>query len=158
MSLTWQLKRFKVKDLKEYSKNPRKLSRQQASQLEESIRKFGLIDKPVVTHDGIIIGGHARKKILQRLEIKEVDCYVCDKELDEREIRELNIRLNKNAGDFDFDILANEFDAVDLVNWGFDPSELGVFYEQENEDEQPETCGECGRKLPRNKGSSSSKE
>lgn len=157
MSLTWQLKRFKVKDLKEYAKNPRKLTKTQASHLEESIRKFGLIDKPVVTQDGMIIGGHARKKILQRLEIKEVDCYVCDRELDEKEIAELNIRLNKNGGEFDFDILANEWDVVDLVNWGFNPEELGVFYEQESDETEPESCGECGRKLPRNKASGSPK-
>jgi hypothetical protein len=149
---TWTLKRFKVKDLKDYHKNPRKLTRSQASQLEESIRKFGLIDKPIVTHEGIIIGGHARKKILERLAIKEVDCYVCDKELDEQEIAELNIRLNRNGGEFDFDILANQFDAIDLVNWGFDPKELGVFYEQEeDEGTPPESCSECGRKLSTSK-------
>lgn len=149
---TWTLKKFKVKDLKDYHKNPRKLSRTQASQLEESIRKFGLIDKPIVTRDGIIIGGHARKKILERLAIKEVDCYVSDQELDEQEIAELNIRLNKNSGEFDFDILANEFDPVDLVNWGFHPEELGVFYEQEETEDPPESCSECGRKLPKSGG------
>jgi ParB-like chromosome segregation protein Spo0J len=109
MTIEWSLKKFKVKDLQEYAKNPRSLSRGQADQLKESISKFGLIDKPVCTQDGLIIGGHARKKILEKLGIKEVDCYVPNKELDEREIEELNIRLNKNGGEFDFDILANHF-------------------------------------------------
>jgi ParB-like chromosome segregation protein Spo0J len=160
--INWTLKTFKVKDLKEWDKNPRKLTRTQAAHLEESIRKFGLIDKPVVTQEGMIIGGHARKKILERLDIKEVSCYVPDKVLDEREICELNIRLNKNSGDFDFDKLANEFDAIDLVHWGFDIEELGIFYEEETEGETPpESCKECGRKLPspkgRNKGRPSTK-
>lgn len=152
---TWNLKTFKVKDLKDYHKNPRKLTRLQSDQLMESIRKFGLIDKPVVTQEGIIIGGHARKKILEKLAIKEVDCYVPNQELTEKEIEELNIRLNKNGGEFDFDILANEFDAVELVNWGFNPEELGVFYEQEEEGNLPDKCSECGRTL---KGSGSKKQ
>jgi ParB-like chromosome segregation protein Spo0J len=156
--LTWTLKKFKVKDLKEWPNNPRQLSRTQASHLEESIRKFGLIDKPVVTQEGLIIGGHARKKILERLAIKEVDCYVSDKVLDEREIIELNIRLNKNAGEFDFDKLGNLFNPIDLVHWGFDIEELGITYEQEDEEAEPESCKECGRKLPRSKGSKQSRQ
>lgn len=150
---TWKLQLFRVRDLKDYHKNPRRLSRMQSEQLMESIRKFGLIDKPVVTQEGVIIGGHARKKILEKLEIKEVECYVPSQELSEKEIEELNIRLNKNGGEFDFDILANHFDAVELVNWGFIPEELGVFYEQESEGEDtPDKCGECGRTLKGNRG------
>lgn len=156
--MNWTLKRFKVKDLKEWPNNPRKLTRTQAAHLEESIRKFGLIDKPVVTQEGLIIGGHARKKILERLAIKEVDCYVCDKELDEREICELNIRLNKNGGEFDDDKLANLFNPVDLVHWGFDIEDLGISYEEEGSEEQPESCKECGRKLPGNKDRGKAKE
>jgi ParB-like chromosome segregation protein Spo0J len=150
MTIEWSLKKFKVKDLQEYAKNPRSLSRGQADQLKESISKFGLIDKPVCTQDGLIIGGHARKKILEKLGIKEVDCYVPNKELDEREIEELNIRLNKNGGEFDFDILANHFSPVDLVSWGFDPSDLDIKLEDESE-EEAECCKECGRKLSKGK-------
>jgi hypothetical protein len=40
--------------------------------------------------------------------------------------RELNVRLNKNSGEWDWDKLANEFDMSDLVNWGFDPEAFGV--------------------------------
>ena len=42
------------------------------------------------------------------------------------EERELNVRLNKNNGEWDWDKLANEFDMSDLVGWGFDPEAFGV--------------------------------
>lgn len=122
--INWSLKKFKVKDLKDYTKNPRTLSQEQYKHLKISIDKFGLIDKPIVTSEGVIIGGHQRKKILEKSGIKEVDCYVPDRPLQDKEIEELNIRLNKNTGDWDFDILANQWDLSDLVEWGFDPAEL----------------------------------
>ena len=45
--------------------------------------------------------------------------------LSEEDERELNVRLNKSGGEFDMDILANEFDIVDLKEWGFSDIELG---------------------------------
>jgi len=44
--------------------------------------------------------------------------------LSEKEVEELNIRLNKNTGSWDFDILANEFELPDLFEWGFSESNL----------------------------------
>ena len=40
--------------------------------------------------------------------------------------RELNIRLNKNTGKFDYDILANLYDADELKDYGFTDAELGM--------------------------------
>jgi DNA modification methylase len=122
--IKWQLKTFRTKDLKEYSKNPRKLSKHQYEHLKTSIEKFGLIDKPIVTEDGILIGGHQRKKILEKTGVKEVECYVPDRTLSDKEIEELNIRLNKNTGEWDFDILTTQWDHNDLLSWGFEKSEL----------------------------------
>jgi len=151
MGIEWSLKTFKVKDLQEFARNPRRLTRAQFDQLRESISKFGLIDKPICTQEGLLIGGHARKKILEKLGIKEVACYVPNKELNEKEFEELNIRLNQNGGEFDFDILANDFDPLDLVNWGFDLKDLDIKLEEGNEQEETECCKECGRKLAKGK-------
>jgi ParB-like chromosome segregation protein Spo0J len=125
------------------------MTRQQRDHLRESIRKFGLIDKPICTKDGLLIGGHQRKKILQSLDIKEVDCYIPDRELTEHEIRELNVRLNKAGGSFDFDILGNQFDVIELVNLGFEPSELGLDDEEDQSagESEPTNCSECGRAI-----------
>jgi len=40
--------------------------------------------------------------------------------------RELNVRLNKNVAEWDFDTLANEFELDDLLDWGFDKGELDL--------------------------------
>ncbi|SRR5258706_3719907 len=153
--IKWSLKTFPIKKLKDYHKNPRKLSIEQYDQLKVSLEKFGLIDKPIVTQDGIIIGGHQRKNVLKKAGIKEVECYIPDRELTEKEIEELNIRLNKNTGSFDFDILANQFDLDELCQWGFKLEEFSIspleITEAEPEKEECHLCDKCGQKI-KNKG------
>jgi len=128
--INWKLKKIAVSDLKENSKNPRNLTVKGLDDLEKSISKFGVAEPLVVNTDLIICGGHGRKKILERLNIKEVDCYFPSKKLTKKEFDELNIRLNKNiAGSFNFDILANEFELPDLLEWGFEKFELGMIDE-----------------------------
>ena len=55
-------------------------------------------------------------------------------DLSKEEERELNIRLNKNTGDFDMDILANEFDIEELTDWGFKHIDLDVNIDKIEED------------------------
>jgi len=130
--MNWTLKKIKVNELKEYSKNPRQLTKKGLEHLENSIKKFGVAEPLVINTDNTICGGHGRKKILQRLNISEVDCYVPEQQLTDKQFQELNIRLNKNvAGEFDFDILANEFETEDLIDWGFDEYEIGIDMEME---------------------------
>lgn len=126
MMITWKLEKRLLTDLKDHPRNPRKMSKTDAEQLKKSIQKYGIIDKLVITTDNLIIGGHQRKRIFRSLGIKEVDCWVPSRPLEEAEVDELNIRLNKNNGAWDFDILANSWELNDLVDWGFDPSEFGV--------------------------------
>ena len=125
--MKWIVKKIKVSDLKENPHNPRKLTEKGLNDLEKSITKFGIAEPLVCNTDLMICGGHGRKKILERLNIKEVDCYIPEKKLTEKQFNELGIRLNKNiAGEFDFDILANEFEVDELIEWGFDEKELDL--------------------------------
>ena len=120
----WDMIKHKVSNLKEHPKNPRQLTKDQEKQLKESIKKFGMIDKPIINTDMMIIGGHQRLKILKQLKIKEIECWYPSRKLTEQEVDELNIRLNKNTGEWDWDVLANEWNTSDLVDWGFNPVEL----------------------------------
>lgn len=131
--MQWTIKKIKIKDLKKNDHNPRRMTKDQASQLEKSIQKFGLCEPIVVNVDGSVIGGHQRLKILRKLGEKEVDVYMPETELSEFQSNELNIRLNKNTGEWDFDVLANEWDVNDLINWGFTPNEFHL-EEKENID------------------------
>lgn len=154
--IKWTLKNFKIKDLKDNPKNPRKLSETQYDQLKKSLDKFGLIDKPICTQAGLLIGGHQRKNVLKKSGVKEIECYVPDRELDEKEIDELMLRLNRSGGAFDYDMLANEFMISDLVEWGFEAKEFEIDHVvDENEmikneeivEKNTKTCPHCGNEI-----------
>ena len=148
--ISWKLETRKISDLKPHPKNPRELSKDQARQLTKSLGKFGLIEKPIINTDNTIIGGHQRVKLLKSKGFKEVDCWVPSQALEERDLDELNIRLNRNHGEFDFDILANEWNVPDLLDWGFSVNELELNESEEVESVEKEkkkklkTCPNCG--------------
>ena len=112
--------------------NPRQLTKDQHSQLKDSIKRFGLVDPLIVNKNkerkNILVGGHQRLRIAKELGINKIPCVEVDLSLDQE--KELNIRLNKNVGEWDFDSLANYFDVGELVDWGFTGDEL-QFYEDE---------------------------
>lgn len=123
--INWKHETRKVSQLREWDKNPRKLTDKGITKLKESLEKFGVAEPIVINQDNVICGGHGRLKALKQLGVKEVPVYVA--ELTDKEFEELNIRLNKNiAGEWDFDILANEFEQQELLDWGFEEEEFGI--------------------------------
>lgn len=124
--IQWHIEKRSIKSLKPHPKNPRKLSKHDSDHLKKSLEKFGLIDKPIITKEGMIIGGHQRLAVLKGLGHKEVECYVPDQKIEDKDIEELNIRLNRNLGEWDYDILANQWETQDLINWGFTPEEMMI--------------------------------
>ena len=114
--------------------NPRQLTKDQHSQLKDSIKRFGLVDPLIVNKNkerkNILVGGHQRLRIAKELGINKIPCVEVDLSLDQE--KELNIRLNKNVGEWDYDSLANYFDVGELMDWGFTDDEL-QFYEEEPE-------------------------
>jgi len=137
--MKWSLESRLVSSLKPQEKNPRLLKKSQREQLSKSLAKFGCAEPIVINPDGTIIGGHQRLSILRKEGSKEVDCMVPDKPLDEKEVDELTIRLNKNAGDFDFDLLANAYEPESLLEWGFTMDELHLESIPDQID-TPKTC------------------
>jgi hypothetical protein len=125
--LEWRTERRRVRDLAPWEGNPRKISEHQVVQLCISLDKFGVADIPVVDADGRIVGGHQRCAILmaQGKGDMEVDVRVPSRKLTDEEFAELNLRLNKNLGEWDFDVLAN-FSEDLLLAVGFDEEELLV--------------------------------
>ena len=132
-----KVKKIDINKLQPASYNPRQISTKQYKDLKESIEKFGLVD-PIIVNEYfvenyyVVIGGHQRLKICKELGYKDIDCIVL--ELNKEEERELNIRLNKSGGEFDMDILANEFDVEELKDWGFKEIELGLNIDKIPED------------------------
>ena len=146
-----------AKDLKPANYNPRQISATDYDALKDSISKFGMAEPIVVNsnpdREGIVIGGHQRLRACMDLGIKEVPCFLVN--LDEKDERELNIRLNRNHGEFDFDALANHFDAGDLLDWGMSARELEldvVLPEDGEEEEKPKKEKKFEYKITFNNG------
>ena len=120
-----KIESIKINKLKPATYNPRQISTKQYNDLKKSIERFGLVDPIIINKNGnVVVGGHQRLKICKELKHTEIDCVVLD--LSKEEERELNIRLNKNSGEFDMDILANEFDIDELTDWGFKHIDLDL--------------------------------
>lgn len=120
-----------VKELNPAPYNPRKWSEDAIAQLTESIKSFGLVDPILVNsaaeRKNVVIGGHFRLKVAKDLGIKQVPVVYVDIPDIDRE-KELNIRLNKNLGDWDYDLLA-EFDETLLSTIGFDSEEIDAIFD-----------------------------
>lgn len=123
--LKWHTEERKINDLIPYEGNPRQMSQKQKEDLEESLKRFNLMSIPVVNTDDIIVSGHQRLKILQLLGRGEevIDVRVPNRALNMEELREANLRENKNLGGWDYDMLAN-YDEKMLVDVGFSREEL----------------------------------
>lgn len=126
--LEWKTEKRKINDLVPYEHNPRQMTEKQNKDLTKSLEKFNLVEIPAINVDGTILAGHQRLRIMQTVGRgdEEIDVRVPNRQLTEKEVQEYNIRSNKNTGEFDFDILANAFETEDLLDWGFDPTELKI--------------------------------
>ena len=120
-----------ISNLKPSTYNPRKWNEFQTNALRESITRFGLVD-PIICNsaperENIVIGGHFRLKIANNLGYKEVPVVFVNIPDIEKE-KELNIRLNKNLGEFDLNLL-KDFGEEFLVDVGFSTEELDNIFE-----------------------------
>jgi DNA modification methylase len=124
--------------LKPSDYNPRKINKESMEQLKESIRQFNLVDPLIVNsapnRAGVVIGGHMRLRAAKELGFKEMPVVHVNLPDIERE-KALNIRLNKNTGEFDWDLLA-KFDESFLAEIGFASDELDDIFATED---TPET-------------------
>jgi hypothetical protein len=113
------IEKKKLSELKPAPYNPRQSTAKQEKHLKASLEKFGVVE-PIIYNKqtGYIVGGHFRVRELTKLGYKEIECVIVD--LNEDDERELNIRLNANTGEWDWDQLANEWDAEKLDDWGLD--------------------------------------
>lgn len=131
--LKWVFEDRNISDLIFADYNPRKMSKQQREQLDESLNKFGVVEPVVINADNKVIGGHQRLKALSRQGVLKVKTSVPSRQLSESEEKELNLRLNKNMGEWDTDMLVSNFDFEMLEGVGFAQDELEVDFESEME-------------------------
>lgn len=128
-----KIKTRKIADLIRAEYNPRELTKDQHDKLKDSLKRFGLVDPIIVnTHPerkDILVGGHQRMKVWEELGNETIPTVEVNLTLDKE--KELNVRLNKNTGQFDMDMLQEHFNTDELIEWGFDADELNFFEDTE---------------------------
>lgn len=119
--ITWKIEKRKLADLKPHPKNPRQFTKKGMKDLENSINSIGFMQPININQDGTILSGHARTLKLKEMGETEVDVYVPDRLLTPKQEEEVLVRANANtAGQWDFEILANEFEDFELQEWGLE--------------------------------------
>lgn len=111
----------KITDIKLNPNNPRLIKDDKFKKLVQSIKDFPeMLDiRPIVVNkDMIILGGNMRFRACKEAGIKEIPVIVTD--LSEEKQREFLIKDNTSGGEWDWDMLANEWDADELESWGLD--------------------------------------
>jgi site-specific DNA-methyltransferase (adenine-specific) len=126
----------KISELKLNPNNPRLIKDDKFKKLVQSIKDFPemLSIRPIVVNkDMIILGGNMRFRACKEAGIKEIPVIVTD--LPEEKQREFLIKDNTSGGEWDWDMLANEWDTDELEAWGLDLPVFDVKDEGEADDD-----------------------
>jgi hypothetical protein len=142
-------KNIKLSTLKPNTGNPRFIKDEKFKKLCESIKQFPRMMelRPIILDENnIILGGNMRFTALKELGYKDVppEWVKYAEGLTEEQKQEFIIKDNVGFGDWDWDILANEWDALKLAEWGLDvwkPSgevDLDSFFADDSDSDKEE--------------------
>jgi ParB-like chromosome segregation protein Spo0J len=114
--------KMKLSAIKPNPSNPRTIKDGKFNRLVESIKAFPqMLDiRPIVVNsDMIVLGGNMRLKACKEAGLKEVPVIVAEDFSPEQE-REFIIKDNVGFGEWDWEMIANEWNTEELVDWGLD--------------------------------------
>lgn len=126
-------KLIKVSEINPNDENPRYISKDKFQKLVKSIKDFPemLEKRPLVVDENmIVLGGNMRLKALKEAGIKETYVDIAEGWTDEQK-KEFIIKDNVGFGEWDWDILANEWNIDELENWGLDVPKINDYEEIE---------------------------
>lgn len=112
----------KITEVKNNPNNPRVIKDDKFTKLVNSIKEFPkmLEIRPIVVNDDmIVLGGNMRLKACKEAGLKEVPIIKAS-DLTEDEQRQFIIKDNVSGGEWDWEMLANEWDSEQLEDWGLD--------------------------------------
>ena len=127
-----KVEKIKINEVKTNPKNPRLIKDDKFKKLVKSIQDFPqmLELRPIVVDENnIVLGGNMRLKACKEAGLKEV-FIVKAENLTEQQKDEFIVKDNVGFGEWDWDILANEWDVELLNDWGLD---LPIFKDDETE-------------------------
>jgi DNA modification methylase len=131
-----EVKVVKINDIKSNPNNPRIIKDDKFKKLVESIKSFpemANVRPIVVNKDMIVLGGNMRLKAMKEAGWKEAPIQIVD--WDEQKQKEFIVKDNVGFGEWDWDDLANNWDAEELTDWGLDIPNFDVNNLEAEEDE-----------------------
>lgn len=111
-----------ISQVKPNPNNPRVIKDHKFNSLVKSIKEFPkmLNVRPIVVDENyIVMGGNMRLRACQEAGLKEIPVIVLDN-FTEKEQREFAIKDNVSFGEWDWELLANDWDEEELTDWGLD--------------------------------------
>lgn len=133
----------KIYKLRKHPDNPRVIKDAKFFSLRDSIEQFPemLEKRPIVVNqEMLILGGNMRLRAAEDLGMKEI--WIDQADWTEEKQKEFIIKDNTSSGEWDFNMLANEWNDKDLLNWGLDFPNPPDFKEEK---EQKPKCDCCGK-------------
>lgn len=131
-----EAKKVSIKAVKENPENPRIIKDYKFKKLVKSVKEFPemLKIRPIVVNkDNVVLGGNMRLKACIEAGLKDV--WILQTDLDEEAQKEFIIKDNSSFGEWDWDVLANEWNIDDLKDWGLDiPKWEDTAFDSEIED------------------------
>ena len=112
----------KIQKVRGNPDNPRVIKNDKFKKLVNSIKEFPemLELRPIVVdEDMMVLGGNMRLKACMDAGLKKVWIEIA-KDLTEEQKKEFIVKDNAGFGEWDWDVLANEWDSVKLTEWGLD--------------------------------------
>ena len=132
---------IKISKIKSNPNNPRLIKDDKFFKLVKSIKEFPEMLKlrPIVVNDDLIVlGGNMRLKACKDAGLKEVSIIKAS-ELSAEQQREFIVKDNVGFGEWDWNMIANEWDTEQLNDWGLDlPIDFNVLEEEAEEDDYTE--------------------
>jgi DNA modification methylase len=132
-----EIKTVKLSEVKSNPNNPRIIKDDKFGKLVKSIKEFPkmLEIRPIVVNaDMIVLGGNMRLKACKEAGLKEVP-VIFAQDLTEEEQKQFIIKDNVGFGEWDWDMIANEWDAEEVEEWGLDIPEFSIKEELEAEED-----------------------
>jgi len=130
------MERVNIKQVLPNPDNPRFIKDYKFEKLVKSIKEFPqMLDlRPIVVNqDMIVLGGNMRLKACEEAGLTEVPIIFADNLTPEQE-KEFIIKDNSSFGEWDWDLLANEWNVDQLADWGIDIPNFDI--DNDNEDEK----------------------
>ena len=144
------IKKVKITEVISNPNNPRLIKDDKFKKLVKSIQDFPdmLNVRPIVVNtDMVVLGGNMRLKAIKEAGIKEINVDIVD--WNEQQQKEFIVKDNVGYGEWDWDDLANNWDAEELTDWGLD---IPNFTNNDIKEKQDNTinvltCPNCGVSL-----------